>query len=86
MAGSACYNIVYMSERVSTSNTCRVTGGDRKKQEKTGKNNSHVIKKRRVILSLLIQMKVDNLVYLLVFLFCSNLLRPVGDGIDRCFV
>lgn len=35
MAGSACYNIVYMSERVSARNTYRVTRGDRKKQEKT---------------------------------------------------
>lgn len=27
MAGSACYNIVYMRERVGASNTYRVTGG-----------------------------------------------------------
>lgn len=57
MAGSAYYNIVYMSERVGTSNTYRVTGGDR---TKTGKNNSPVIKKRRAILFLLIQTKENN--------------------------
>ena len=43
MAGSACYNIVYMSERGSTSNTYRVTGGEQRKKQ----NNSLVIQRRR---------------------------------------
>lgn len=47
MAGSACYNIVYMSERVGTVKTYRVTGG---------KNNSLAIK--RDVILLLIQNNV----------------------------
>lgn len=41
MAGSACYNIVYMRERVSTSNTYRVTGGDRKINSSTSNKKIH---------------------------------------------
>lgn len=68
MAGSACYNIVYMSERFSASETYRVTGGGRKKQEKT---IAPVIKKRRVIPLLLIQTKVSNSLCFIYSCFCS---------------
>lgn len=61
MAGSACYNIVYMSERISTRNTYRVTGKDLQSR----KNNSLMIRKRHVILLLFMQNKANY--YLLVF-------------------
>lgn len=81
MAGSAFYNIVYMRERVSTSNTYRVTGGDR--GEKTGRNNSLMIKKRYVILSVPIQ-KYDRCCIYSVLIFCCNLSQSRGTISTLC--
>lgn len=53
MAGSACYNIVYMREGVGTSNTYRVTGGDGGKRH--GENNSLWLKSDTSFLPVFIQ-------------------------------
>lgn len=75
MAGSACYNIVYMSERVGTSNTYRVTGGDRAKQEET---IALWLRNTSFVLSFLSESEQFIMLHLLVVLFCNHLLCPVG--------
>lgn len=75
MAGSACYNIVYMREGVGTSNTYRVTGGDR--GERHGENNSLWLKSDTSFLSVFIQ-KYDGCRIYSVSLFCCDLSRSCG--------
>lgn len=75
MAGSACYNTVYMSERVGTSNTYRVTGGDRTKQEET---IAPWLRNTSFVFSFLSESEQFIMLHLLVFLFSSHVWCPLG--------